>query len=229
MATAKTIKTGQLDNQDFDDYSSPLPRGRGHYIWLLVAGKGRGKSTCLINAISQYYKGFYDRIYLVSPSAQYDDKFGPLLEELNGEGQFFDKYSDGLIGEIMDRIQHADEAKTLLILDDVISELPKSTQKGSALNKLITAHRHFKTDIWITSQKFNKLNTLIRNNFDVISLWGTVNKNEQKSITDELNVDKDEFITLLDALEDKHDWLTISFLDGNPRWYHKFSEIKFSE
>lgn len=91
---------------DTVDVESALPVNGNHYLWCIVAGKGAGKSTLMLNALMHRYKGHYTHIYITSPSAEGDPKFKPLLKYLKElrdtttaanhdvGGMFFDKADD---------------------------------------------------------------------------------------------------------------------------------------
>jgi hypothetical protein len=216
------------DDQDFKTTDEAIPKDHGYFIYCIIGGRGRGKSTILLNLLNGYLKQYYNNIYFCSTTAKRDPKFEKLIEELEDEDHFYDSFSDTICSEIMEKlIQNIEEKETrnLIILDDVASMIPASTEKNSSFNKLIMGSRHYKTDIILTSQCFNKLNTIVRKNLDIISLFSTVNKKELTSYTDELNVDKDQFLNYLDLLEGKHEFLTISFLHGNPVFFKNFDKI----
>lgn len=80
--------------------------------------------------------------------------------------------------------------RSLFILDDCMSSLSKSTEKNSVFNRMITTSRHLKTDIIILVQCFKGLNTIVRKNSDIISIFPSINKNEQKVYYEELDVDE---------------------------------------
>ena len=228
------IQMKARDDQDFKTNDEAIPKDHGYFIYCIIGGRGRGKSTILLNLLNGYLKQYYNNIYMCSTTGKRDPKFEQLIEELEArdgpieEDHFYESFSDSICSEIMEKlIKNIEEKETrnLIVLDDCASMIPASTEKNSSFNKLIMGSRHYKTDIILTSQCFNKLNTIVRKNLDIISLFSTVNKKELTSYTDELNVDKDEFLEYLDLLEGKHDFLTISFLNGNPVFYKNFDKI----
>ena len=99
--------------------------------------------------------------------------------------------------------------------------LPKSTQQ-SVIHELITTNRHLKTSIFITSQRFKSLSTLVRSNADVISFFKTNNVMEKKLFCDEYGFDEDT----LDAIcVNNHDFLHITFTSGKRLIYDHFDII----
>lgn len=224
----------KLDNQVIKS-NEPLPKQ--DIVWIVSAGKGMGKSTMILNVLKNKnaYKGFFDNIILVSPTAMRDKKFDKLREELEEEDKYFSNCDDETIEEIMSKLQqfndNFDEEEegrkphNLIIFDDCLSSLPKSTQK-SKFNELITTSRHLKTSVWILVQKFNKVNPLIRDQADLLSIFKTNNKQELQTIEDSLNIDKKQFNDLYTfATYEPNSFLHISFFGGQPKFYKRFDEI----
>ena len=227
------------------DIELAIPKFQQYWIYCIVGGRGKGKSTIIIDLLNGYLKKYYDDIYLVSTTADKDDKFQPLIEELSEDKKFYNSFSEQIIHEIMDRIdeendKHKKQGKvpgtkdilkyrSLLIFDDCISELPTSMIRGSRFNKLIVGSRHYKTDIIITTQSFKKLNTLIRKNLDIISLFPSVNKMEIKAFLEELNVDEDTLMNCFDQLADNNDphiFLTMNFMNCvRPKLFLEFKKM----
>lgn len=224
----------KLDNMVVKS-NDPLPKQ--DIVWIISGGKGSGKSTMVLNVLKNKnaYKGFYDNIILVSPTALRDSKFDKLRQELEEEDKYFTNCDDETIETIMKNLQdfndEFDEKEenrkphNLIIFDDCLSSLPKSTQK-SKFNELITTSRHLKTSVWLLVQKFNKVNPLIRDQADLISIFKTNNKQELQTIEDSLNVDKKEFNDLYTfATYEPNSFLHISFFGGQPKYFKKFDEI----
>lgn len=224
----------KLDNQVVKS-DEPLPKQ--DIVWIVSGGKGSGKSTMILNILKSKnaYKGFFDNIMLVSPTAMRDKKFDKLREELDEENKYFTDCNDETIEEIMSKLQQfndnfdeeEEERKphNLIIFDDCLAALPKSTQK-SKFNELITTSRHLKTSVWILVQKFNKVNPLIRDQVDLISIFKTNNKQELQTIEDSLNLDKKDFENLYNfATYEPNSFLHISFFGGKPKYFKKFDQI----
>lgn len=117
------------------------------------------------------------------------------------------------------------DPKNLVILDDCIHSIPAS-HKANALNQLMTQSRHFKTDVWITSQKFNKIPTLHRAQLDTLTLFKTNNEKEFKTIADEFSINDDLLRKVYDfATKEPNSFLHISFFGGKPVFYKKYDRI----
>jgi hypothetical protein len=114
----------------------------------------------------------------------------------------------------------------LLILDDVVSLLPKSTQ-NSRINDMYCNMRHKKLCIITISQVFNKLNPIIRRNANMMSIFRTDNKTEYDAIENDLAVDPVKFKQIYDfATGSKvNDFLHIQMCGAKPIYFKKFDRI----
>lgn len=223
----------RLDNQEGKMSDDPIPKNSVYWLYTIIGARGRGKSTILLNLLNTTLKKYYDNIYLFSTTANMDDKFADLIEELENENKFINGFSEQDLTRVLEEIKEfnedAKEPRNLIIFDDCISMFPKATEANSIFNKFIIGGRHYKTDTIITSQQFRRLNTVIRSNMDIITMFPTINKNERDAYIKELNVDKDYFIDLMDYvsnLNDKHTSITINFLNGRPMYYINFRKLK---
>jgi polyhydroxyalkanoate synthesis regulator phasin len=220
-----------LDKQ-IEGSGEPLPKNM-HCIWLLVGSRGRGKSTLLLNSLykDEFYKGYYDNIFLISPTALNDSKFKPLIDELSKEAKYYSSASESNVQEIMESLKvynkefnekrNKRKARSLIIFDDCLHELPKSTQK-SCIHKLITTNRHLKCSIFITTQMFKKLNPVIRTNLDMISFFQSANEHEKKNFCEEYGVDMQE---LDEICENNNDFIHLTWCSGKKKTFNKFQEI----
>jgi hypothetical protein len=195
--------------------------------------RGSGKSNLLLSSLrhKEFYKNYFDNIFLISPTAKNDKKFEALIDELEDDDKYSSRCDEETVMLVMERIKEFNEKwnykkkkrnpHNLIIFDDCIHELPKSTQR-SCIHELITCNRHLKTSIFITSQRFKSLSTLIRSNADIISFFKTNNLLEKKLFCDEYGIDED---TLDAVCQDNHDFIHITFTSGKRIIYDKFDKI----
>jgi hypothetical protein len=254
------------------DSEEPLPSS-GSQSWLICGKPGTGKSTLLLRAITSSKSTWcacknFDLVFLCSPSAKHDPKFGDLVGELSEDGRYYDTFDEKVLDEILDRVdafnhqykkdvQEYSETKKdgkgfysrevgqdkrgkpimkkiyekpllprhLLILDDVVNDLPKSTQK-SKINALFCNHRHKKLCIITVSQIYNKLNPIIRRGANVLSVFRTDNKAEYEALENDLAVDSDKFKKIYDFATDKlNSFLHIQLCGARPIYFKKFDRI----
>lgn len=214
-----------IDNQVIRS-EEPLPKNMFN-IWTIYGARGSGKSNLLLNALRHkiFFKNYYNNIYLFSPTAMNDAKFKDLVDELEEDNKLFTDCDEETIKEIIEKIKGYNEenknAKNLIIFDDCIHMLPRSTQK-SVIHELITTNRHLRTTIIITSQRFKNISTLIRANADIISFFKTNNTMEKKLFCDEYSINEE----VLEAItENNHDFMHITFTSGKPLFFDKFTKI----
>jgi hypothetical protein len=113
----------------------------------------------------------------------------------------------------------------LLILDDVVNDLPKIQQK-SRINALYCNHRHKKLCIITVSQIYNKLNSIIRRGANMISVFHTDNKKEYEALQNDLCIDNKEFKKVYEFATDKmNSFLHIQLCGAKPIYFKKFDRI----
>jgi ABC-type dipeptide/oligopeptide/nickel transport system ATPase subunit len=113
----------------------------------------------------------------------------------------------------------------LLVIDDCIHLLPKSGQK-SKINEIFTTSRHKKLSIILLCQKYNKINPLIRNQIDIISIFPTDNAREIETIQDDFTISKELFdLVYKEATNEPNSFLHISFFGNKPNFYKRFSKM----
>lgn len=229
-----------LDSQVHLGKDEPFPKS--HFLYLVCGGIGSGKSSLVLNLLKipsdkGGFRKVYNKIYIISPTAKYDDKFSRLLEEVDDEGNYYTECNDENIEDIMDKIeQYNDNFKmnkknkdkkpsSLVILDDCVDSFSK--KRKNKLAKLVLTLRHLKTSVWIMSQKFNSIPTLIRNQARCISFFPTLNRKEEKTLIDEINIDEDLFQKLINfaGQDGNHSFLHIKLGNGKPIFFKKYDKI----
>jgi len=232
-----TEKIKKLDNQLSSPNSDDVFPQRTGILYLVVARKGSGKSTVVINLLKTKpeeggYRGFFDNIYMINPNGT-DGKYSKLVKELKKTNNYYEEMNNDVLQEIEAKIKffndNFDEEEegrkpaNLIILDDCLQWLPKSNQKNQVFHKIITGMRHLKTSMIITSQKLKGLNTIVRANTDIASFWRTDIQSEKKDIMDEFGI-PEEYLN--EAWKQPHSFLTVSFVKGVPEYFVKFDKIQ---
>lgn len=224
-----------LDNQvcKTDD---PLPVGNLNYIFC--GKRGSGKSTLALNLLkrksSPYYRAF-DNIFLISPTANRDEKFSKLIDELQADNKFFNTLDEDIINDIVERLQKFNDAykeehpkkspRNLLILDDCIHLLPTSTQ-ASSINQLYTNGRHLKLTTFTMTQQLTRLNRLIRTNCDLLSYFPNDSKKEFETVENEWSIEPKLLKSVYEyATAVPNGFLHISFFGRKPTFFRKFDRI----
>ncbi len=229
-----------LDSQVDLGKDSPFPRS--NFLYLLVGGVGSGKTTLCLNLlqIDREKGGFrkaFNQIYVVSPTAKYDDKFGRLIDEVNYEGNYYQECTDETIGEIIEKLEGYNEMfkrdkknkgkkpSSLVIIDDCVDSF--SRKRMSRLAKLVLTLRHLKTSVFIMSQKLVSIPPLIRAQARAISFFPTLNRKEEQALVNEINIDENLFHRLITFASDgpDHPFLHVKLGEGKPIFFKKFDKI----
>lgn len=228
-----------LDHQVDIGKGKPFPKS--NFLYLIVGGVGSGKTSLGLGLlkIKKEDGGFrkaFQRIYVVSPTAKYDPKWDKLIQEVDEEGNYYTECTDEVIGEIIDKLEDYNETfmeehkgekpSSLVIIDDCVDSFSK--RQKNKLNKLILTLRHLKASVWIMTQKLNAVPQLIRAQARCISFFPTLNRREEETLINEINIDDGLFKRLITFAGDgpDHPFLHIKLGEGEPVFFRKFDRIK---
>jgi len=221
--------------------TEPLPKNPSQFFYF-VGAPGSGKSSTMVSMLMskkpRYYRRFFDKLFIISPSHPTLPK--KFINALNEE-RIYDKYSEDLVKDIITDLKEGENENSLLILDDSIRDINKS--KSSILNKCILNRRHctFNQDepnnaslsIWIMSQKFSLLDLSYRNSASVVFIWKSENNKEKKAIKEELMADLDNNTAeelLKEAWKKKYNFLMIKVNEPTKdRYYSGFDKVVFDD
>lgn len=203
----KKVSTA-LDDDDLPDVDKFLMKF--YTITAFVAPTNSGKTNLIVNLLNRrpFYRKKFDKIVLISSTVAID----PMWARAKGIDSAFEAYDDRIINELIDEQkkaleedERAEVPNVLLILDDVIDQIPKTS---SALNSLSMRLRHYKVTCWITTQKFNRLPVALRNQVQYWILFKTAIKNEleRESIAREVGsmVSEKVFMKIWEAVGDNN-------------------------
>lgn len=141
-------------------------------LTLCVGKSGSGKSNVVANMLTkkEFMKGFFDQIYLFSPTANSDDLVEHLKLKKENIIEKLDQSAIVKLNKIVDdntqKIKSngiasvARNSKILIICDDCISE--KVFIKSDILTRLATAGRHALISTIICAQSYTKVPRVIR-------------------------------------------------------------------
>jgi hypothetical protein len=187
---------------------------------LNIGRSGSGKSTVINYMLTNknFLKGFFDHVYLFSPTAELDD----LAKHLKLKKEYMiTKPSEEKLNEIIDKQDKliksegiekvGKKSKVLIIFDDIISD-PRFL-KSDAMIKLSTMGRHFLISSIINTQSYTKVPRAIRLQANALILFPSSN-NEVKLLVDDTcppHCSKKTFNKLVEyATAGKHDFLFIN-------------------
>lgn len=212
----------------------PLLLNNNSCVYIISGRRGAGKSTLalsLLNSRKAWRKRF-DNIFFISGTAKSDKKFKKLVKELAEEDKFSDQLNDDVVSAVFQTCQEANQSAGdgkkplhLLLLDDVIMDLPKSRQ--SILNRLVIQSRHHNLTLCLITQKYNLVPTVIRANADLISFFPSLNAKEVQTFQEDLNLSRPLFERIYREAtgDDPQSFLHCNLLAYPPLFYKKFDRI----
>lgn len=211
-----------------------------------IARSGQGKSNLIVNLLLRKEKEFYnddyngDDIFLISPSVKCDDKLQILIESKEiPESNIFDYYDNDLLftiyGLIKDEyMKHVGEKQKppnyLIIIDDCLNDLKDGGSKKNALSTVFVNGRHYNCSVFVTSQYYTKLPSIVRSNSNAIYLFDNSHKELQKIADEVSTVSTKDFITKFrENMVNKHSFMLIDFTKPKKEMYKNedFEVIKF--
>ena len=214
--------TGGLP-KSFDETMLPSPKDS--FMLGLVARRGSGKSYCIYNLLSKFYKNCFDRVYIFNPSYGNDLTLSPESLGLPDES-FYDRVDTDFIEQVIEeQIQQKKDHGTkkckkkfldrvLFVFDDCISD-PNfvSNRNSNIINKLAFKGRHLRISCIIASQSYNAgMAKRTRTNIPSWIFFRTDNLKERKSIIEEQGgiCDERKFEQMFDyATREPHDFFMV--------------------
>lgn len=198
---------------------------------LNVGRSGSGKTTVLMYMLNQpnFLKGFYDKIYYFSPTADLDDLIKAVKipkknlikkdfeNELNKilakQESLIKKHGIKLVGE---------KSKVLVIFDDIISN--QKFLKSPEMLKLASMGRHFLISSIINTQSFTKVPRGLRLQANSVILFPS-SENEMLVFADSYtppHTSKKKFMQLIEyATKDKHSFLFVNLFEQPDKRFRK--------
>lgn len=178
------------------------------------------------------YNKVFDKIYVVSPTIGNESIKNDPFKALP-ENQIYRELTLDNLDEIQKNLEEnrSDEINSVLILDDVGSELKKSKAIEKKLISIIQNRRHLYTSIFILLQKFRDAPTGIRNNMSHFTSFRPKNMIERESIINEMfNFNKEQSNSLMEyVFDDKHDFLYVDLSLRNSGQYMFYKNFNLLE
>ena len=183
-----------LDKPLTKDDLGCLPNYSG-FSMMIVGSSGSGKTTLLYSIMTkskkdgkaQSYKRLFDYIYIISPTlggkSMKNDKFSSIPDE-----QIYRELTlEGLI-ELEEQLykNREDDLNSIVIMDDIGSQLRRNQKCEKKLVQMIQNRRHAFCSYISLVQKFKDYPTGIRSNCSHLAFFRPKNRMESDSITNEL-------------------------------------------
>ena len=225
---------------DKDDVSKndPLLKNTKGSIMLLIGKKRTGKTSLWLSLLSspKLFGGYFGNIFLISPSKE--EKTQALREELGKEDKYYSALTEANITSILDYIKN-EQAKqkmkelklkkklppiyNLIILDDVVSDLPRSFKKNVITN-LFYNHRHYNASLIVISQSYKNIAPSLRKQADLLYIFPTNNLKEREAIQEDWSIE-DEIFDECFADESDHPFLTVNLIGSRPTYFRKMTKM----
>jgi hypothetical protein len=226
---------------DKDDVSKhdPILKNTKGSIMLLLGKKRTGKSSLWLSLLSspKLFGGYFGNIFLISPSKE--EKTKALREELEAEGKYYTDLTEANITSIVNYIK-AEQAKqkmkelklkkklppiyNCLILDDCVSDLPRSFKKNVITN-LFLNHRHISLSIILISQAYKAIAPTLRKQADIMYIFPMSNLKEKEALQEDWDI-PDEIFDKAFEDESDHPFLTVNVVGTKPTFFRKMTKIE---
>ena len=162
---------------------------------IVVSASQGGKGILIQNLILNIYRGCFERIYLVSPTAHIDEAYKEVIQYIendlhvnNDKEQFlFDEYDAEALSKIIDTqhkvIEYQKKQKMnklfscLLVIDD-FAEDKTFMRYSKILHGLYTKSSHFGLSVITATQKYNALSPIVRLNSSSLYIFKLKNMAE---------------------------------------------------
>lgn len=231
-----------LDGELCEKMEDPLPNSNS-FMWGIAGSPGSGKTTLILSIMTQKseknkpkksYRKLFDRILIMSPTlgqghSLKKDPFKDIPED-----QKWTSFNNQTMAEVMDRIDEnfENEENTLLILDDVTSELRRNPHAEKQLSWLAQNRRHKRCAIFILVQKYKAIPTAVRAAFSHFTTFKPKNNIEIEAIMSELvPFQKKNWIQILNYVFDNSDKFAFFHIDmslkttNNFLYYNKWNRM----
>lgn len=175
------------------DDPTPDPLPKHAFLMGIVAPPRSGKSNLLmtlIGASHMYGRDYFEEIYYLSPSQNFDNTTRFVLPQLENVIQIDDpdilENADVIIKQIMNqqaKERPEDRKKVLVILDDMAGTL----ERNKILQKLSTKYRHYGVSIIVSTQQYKSIPVMIRNCLTCFIHFHIPNEKEFIKMNEELH------------------------------------------
>jgi len=183
-----------LDKPLAPDIPDPLPHYSG-FNMLITGSSGSGKTTFLYSIMSkrkkhgirQSYRGVFNRVYIISPTMAKNSIANDPFKTIPENQIWRSLTKEGLdeLDEMLDE-NREDGLNSIVILDDVGSQIKKSAAIEKKLTSMMQNRRHQYTSYITLLQRLRDANTGIRNNLSHFVTFRPKNRPESEAITNEL-------------------------------------------
>ena len=194
-------KIEPINVKQYEFKQSPYPQAdKLPFRSIIVSASQGGKGILIQNLVLKIFRGCFERIYIVSPTAHIDEAYKEIIRYIekelkvdNKKEQYlFDEYNPESLSHIIDTqhkvIEYQKKMKNLfsclLIIDD-FAEDKTFMRYSKILHGLYTKSRHFGLSVITASQKLNALATIVRVNTSSLYIFKLKNIKEIETFIEE--------------------------------------------
>ena len=181
----KVLRVNDTEHSDkYKKIHEFLPKPQ--FLCLLIGSVRSGKTNYLVNALrneQDFYGANYFDYYKIISNTLCNDTKGKYFTDAFDDCE--DHYTDKMITDLVSSQQkyERDEMPTvLLVLDDILS---KDFKKTNSITYLASKFRHYELSIFLSTQAFRSVGTIIRNNATDILIFKQQNAKELDKIKEE--------------------------------------------
>jgi len=191
--------------------------GKNEALSLIISARRYSGKTFLIKEIldSDEVKEKFNQIIVFTDAGKLDNTWKDLK---NKKVYVFDEYFEQDLIDLIESfkkeyISTGKKPKVLIVIDDLIEVY--SAKKSSPINKLASRGRHFGISFIFTTQKYNAMPPMLRNNSTSIIFFKVNNGREMKTIEEDVSSRKFDITDVLDDVTtDPYNYLYIKMGEG---------------
>jgi Cdc6-like AAA superfamily ATPase len=183
-----------LDKLLAPDIPYPLPSTSGFSL-IILGSSGSGKTTLLNSIVTgskkkgkrTSYLNVFDFIYIISPTlggkSMKNDKFATIPED-----QIYRELTLEVLTELEDKLykNREDDKNSLVIMDDIGSQLRRNAKAEKKLVQILQNRRHSYSSFITLLQKYKDAPTGYRSNLSHAIFFRPKNRIESEAISNEL-------------------------------------------
>ena len=149
----------------------------------IVGASQSGKTNLMLFLLTTdgYYKNYFDKIFIVSPTAKKLDKTYDILEDMDykdGESLMFFNCDTSVLDAILEiQVENTKKDKTRVIFDDCISY--QKFMRSDSLLQFAIMSRHYNISMFLLSQAYHSVPKPIRMNMSAIVYFKGSNKEQE--------------------------------------------------
>ena len=223
----KVLKVNDaLETNKYKPIHENLPQPQ--FLTLCIGSVRSGKTNYLINALRNaddfYGDDFWDYYKIISNTINNDTK-GKYFKDAFHDVE--DHYTDAMIQELIasqKKYDREDMPTMCILLDDILS---RDFKKTNDISFLCSKFRHYEMSIFLTTQSFRSVSTIIRNNATNILIFRQNNQKELEKIKEEYSElcgSEERFMEYYNLAHDKP--YSFLYIDGqsNPAKFYRRHE-----